>query len=136
MWFGCRVLRRAAEMCFLNIPFVCIGQWGRARFVKRGLGDLGCGICSPSEGAAEGKPLQGSWLARVLHLSSPHQSLSSPLLEDGISRREDLIPGGLPSLAVGHFRSFKAGVQAYDGSLPPKNILFFLVFPVGFKVQE
>lgn len=42
--------------------------------------------------AAEGELLKGAWLAHVLHLSSPHPSLSSLQLEDGISRREDQLP--------------------------------------------
>lgn len=31
-------------MCLRNIHFVCTGQWGRSRFVKRGLGNLEYGI--------------------------------------------------------------------------------------------
>lgn len=50
---------------------------------------------------------------------------------------EDLLPGGVPSLAVRHFRSCKAGVEAYDGSLPPKTDFFsssfFFFFLKGLK---
>lgn len=70
--------------------------------------------------------------------SSFTQSLGSPQLKDGISRREDQLPGGVPSLAVRYFRSCKAGVQAYDGSLAPKADFFssFFFFSMGLRSES
>lgn len=31
VWFGCQVLRREAETCFLNVRFVCTGLWDRCQ---------------------------------------------------------------------------------------------------------
>lgn len=97
-------------MYFLNIHLVCI-QWGRARFVKRGLGNLGCGICG---GAAEG---QLGWpVVSVCPVPISPELPTAP-------GWEHLLPG-VPSLAVRQFRSCKAGAEAYDGSLSPKLISF------------
>lgn len=143
VWFGCQVLRRAAETCLLNVHFVCTGLWGRCQIC----GEEGCWqpgtwcavwhLLSPLWGSSGGQ-LRGSsskelgWPMFFI----PHQSLSSPQLKDGIRRREDQLPGGVPSLAVKHFRSPKAGVQASDGSLPPKDHLFSsLFFSGGLEVK-